>query len=852
MVLQEPDVEVPQVSGRVIRSQAVEKKAGEGVYLMIRQSFNDNWSFRKGADGLFRVPGKMETVTLPHDAMILEKRDKNCRNGASTGFYPGGTYTYSKRFFLGAEDADKDIFLEFEGVYMNAAVLINGDLAGTRPNGYSNFFVKANDFLKYGQENEIKVVVKTENMPNTRWYSGSGIYRDVNLLKANTLHVVPDGLRITTLAAEDGLAVLEIAASIENTARAARSMKIATVIRDATGTVVASAVSAATAFAGDAFTVRQRVTVTEPRRWDVDAPHLYTCSCNLEEDGTVVDETTETFGIRTLEVDAARGLRINGRTVKLRGGAVHHDSGVLGVCTFERAEERRVEILKQAGFNAIRSAHNPLSKVMLRACDRLGMFVMDEFSDMWQAPKADYDYALVFGEWWEKDVEAMVAKDYNHPCVILYSIGNEIIETVTKHGARLSRTISDKFRSLDPTRFTTQCLNGFLSSFPHVPEIMRELAANGLLDLPESGSDEIPASEIHRFMTTIEGRQAQIAESDTVAALMEETFDGVDIAGYNYMVGRYESDRTRYPNRVIVGSETCPPDVGTIWKKVMANTHVIGDFCWTGWDYLGEAGSGTFSYDENPGFAKPYPVLLSYFGDIDITGHRRPMSYYREIAYGIRKDPYIAVQRVDRHGRKVYKNQWCGNDTIASWTWPGYEGKPAIVEVFSNAQEVELLLDGRSLGRNKVLEDPMYTAVFETVYQPGRLEAVSYADGIETGRMVLASAEETPCLTVDVDRTRLKADGADLSYLMISITDTRGVVNMSKPLPVTVSVEGAGALQGFGSADPLSTEHFHDTTRTTYDGRVLAVVRALHEAGDIMVSISAPGCEPVAVALQAG
>ncbi len=818
---------------------------------MIRESFNDNWQYKKGTDGMFSAPGEIHDVTLPHDAMVLELRDRDCPNSNATGFYPGGTYTYTKKFDVTAEDVDKDVFFEFEGVYMNAMVYINGDLAVKRPYGYSNFYVKANDFLKYGRENEIKVIAKTGNMPNSRWYSGSGIYRNVKIMKANSLHIIPDGLRIMTKPVDDGLVVIEAAVTLENSQRAKRPVRLSTVILDADGKEVASDCTAVTVFAGDSLTVRQRMVIPQVQLWNTDTPYLYTCICRLMEIEKVVDETTEKFGVRTLTLDAERGLRINGQPVKLRGTCIHHDNGVVGACTFERAEERRAEILKQSGFNAIRSAHNPVSKAMLEACDRLGMLVMDEAFDMWQASKSDYDYTLYFDEWWEKDMEAMVAKDYNHPCVIMYSIGNEIFEAGTPKGACLNRKMAEKIRSLDYTRYVTNCVNGFMAAFPYMEDIMKELAGqDGAVSQPQEGSkpqplegQSEPAGEINQFMMNIFNKLDQIACSRKVGEVLEETFAGLDIAGYNYMVSRYDTEKERFPNRVIVGSETNPPDIGTIWKKVKANNNVIGDFTWTGWDYLGEAGVGAFSYEGSGGFFKPYPAMLAFSGDIDITGHRRPMSYYREIVFGLRKEPYIAVQRVNRHGQKVNKTQWCGNDTVSSWTWPGFESQPAVVEVYSDAQEVELLLNGHSLGRKSTGEDNLYTALFETTYQPGKLEAVSYTGDVETGRMQLQTAGERLYLEVETDCTQFKADGADLSYMMISVTDDKGILNMSKLLPVSVAVEGPGVLQGFGSADPYSTDNFFDTTRTTFDGKVLAVVRSLRTSGEIRVTITAPGCE---------
>ena len=819
---------------------------------MIRKSFNNDWYFNKGAAGKFDTSDTKDKaccVTLPHDAMVLESRDKNCLNANTTGFYPGGTYSYKKSFHIAEEDKNKDIYFEFEGIYMNAMVYINGDLAGKRPFGYSNFYVKANDFLRYNQENKIEVIAKTGDMPNSRWYSGSGIYRNVKMIKGNYLHIALDGVRITTKEVDEDMAVMEVVTSLENTHSSIRNARIITKFLDTEGKEISSDSIPITIFSNDTITVYQHMTIDNVQLWSTETPYLYTCLTQIIEDDIVIDETAETFGVRTLSLDVKNGLRINGAPVKLRGACIHHDNGVIGACTLERAEERRVEILKKAGFNAIRSSHQPMSKAMLDACDRIGILVMDEAFDVWTKCKSDYDYGLYFDAWWEKDLEAMVAKDYNHPCVIIYSIGNEIPEIASSKGIDLNRKMAMKIRKLDSSRYVTNCINGFLAAFPYMDKVMEELAEHKENVNKLEDNEKSPATEINQFMMNIFSMHGQISSSQTMGNLMEEAFSGVDIAGYNYMVSRYESDREQYPNRIIVGSENWPPQIGDIWEKVKNNPHLLGDFTWTGWDYLGEAGIGVFSYDGNQSVLKPYPVYLAYCGDIDITGHRRPMSYYREIVFGLRKAPYIAVQRVNRYGCKVGKTKWCANDTVSTWTWSGYEGKQTVIEVYSNSQEVELLLNGKSLGKKTVGTKHMYTAFFETVYEPGRLEAVSYSDGEETGRMQLETADNEMILSMEADRTHLTADGTDLSFLTISVTDRKGNLNIMNPLPITVNVKGMGVLQGFGSADPYSTENFYDTTRTTYDGKVLAVIRALNQTGEIYVNITAPGCEEKSVVI---
>ena len=409
----------------------------------------------------------------------------------------------------------------------------------------------------------------------------------------------------------------------------------------------------------------------------------------------------------------------------LRGACVHHDNGLLGAATFDRAEERRVELLKAAGFNAIRSAHNPMSKPMLAACDRQGMLVMDETFDMWAEAKSEDDYALRFPEWWEVDVEAMVRKDLNHPSVILYSIGNEIPEAGRPYGARIGRAIAEKIRSLDGTRLITQAISGLLAGGPELIDELR----TGLADrVPETDEQ----TGVNTAMTNLADRLNNLMVSETIARNSAETISYLDVAGYNYMESRYELDRDLYPNRVIVGSETHPAAIDTLWAAVRRYPHVIGDFTWTGWDYLGEVGVGRTEYGEPdpsagpPSFLGEFPWLTAWCGDIDITGHRRPQSYYREIVFGRRTDPYVVVRRPQFHGQPTSGTPWQWSDAVSTWSWEGFEHRPVTVEIYGDADEVELLVNGRSLGRRPAGPDHRYRAEFEAEFEPGLLEAVAW------------------------------------------------------------------------------------------------------------------------------
>ena len=807
---------------------------------MIRNSFNYNWTVGPIVDFFNMKPGDVpKTITLPHDAMIATERCADAVGGSKKGFYPDGTYSYSKKFQVPSEYKDKRITFEFEGVYMNAMVYINGDFAGQHPYGYTNFYIKADRFLIYGEENEIQVIVKTHD--DGRWYTGIGIYRDTKIMVANPVHIAIDGVKITTPDIDHEHAVVVVATVMENEGMNNQATKIVTEISDSDGNIVATDTAPFTAFAGESSTQRQRLYIRQPKLWNVETPYLYTCISKVMNGETILDEEASTFGIRSLALDSVEGLRINGTVINLRGACIHHDNGVIGAATIERAEERRIEILKEAGFNAIRSAHHPMSKALLNACDRLGMLVMDEFFDTWSYNKSTFDYALNFSTWWETEVKAAIDKDYNHPCVIMYSIGNEIPETGTPNGASWGRKIAEKVRSLDSTRYTINSMNAMMS-------------VKSKLSAPKASSPSADeGTDFNSMMAGVGDILKYIATTELVTEATAESYAAVDISGYNYMDSRYVMDQELFPNRVICGTETFPKDIPNNWKLVKENGNVIGDFTWTGWDYLGESSCGRILYEEEEsvsGVNSPYPWLASCSGDIDITGNRLAMSYYREIVFGLRTAPYIAVQNPQNYSRKRALLPWAWSDSIASWSWEGYEGNPVKVEVYSDADEIELLVNGKSVGKAATGETNSFKAEFDTIYEPGEIMVVAYTDGKETGRTSLVSASEQLQLKVEADRTIIEATDRDLSYVSISFADEKGILKPLVNRKVSVKVEGAGVLQGLGSGNPKPLDNYFDSEFKTYDGKVLAVIRPC-ESGMITVTVSAEGCTPQSIQIEA-
>ena len=564
------------------------------------QKFNDRWTFEKvdQDDRLkaFYGDDNKITVTLPYDAMIREKRDKECPAGAQSGFYPGGVYTYEKSFLAPEEWKNQDVVLEFEGIYGTARVWINGALATVNRNGYMGFSVDLKPWICYGQENLIKIDVDNSNQPNSRWYTGSGIYRDVNLWTGKGVYIPHDEMKITTLSVNDDVAVVEVCANVKNTKECGIEAKCYVELIFEGKTVVTEKQNIVF-YSGRKETVRVQIPVKCPKKWSTDHPNLYQCCVKTYIGDEICDEYTVDFGIRTLTLDPVNGFQINGETVNLRGTCIHHDNGVIGAETFPEAEWYRCKRLKEAGFNAIRSSHHPMSRAMLDACDHLGMLVMDELTDMWNRGKNTYDFSDIFKEEAPKWIHHMVDKDYNHPSVVIYSVGNEIQEAGTKQGSWINRSLCNRFHELDATRFTTNALNGLNCAGKRLKIIMKEVIEKFGMDTQGNGSGG-GSNALNSFMSLMSGEKGEFfAKHPLVTEALEECAQSCDITGLNYLSGRYELEHELHPGKTVLGTETYPADIENLWEKVTKYPHVIGDFTWTGYDYIGEAGVGIFHYD---------------------------------------------------------------------------------------------------------------------------------------------------------------------------------------------------------------------------------------------------------------
>lgn len=789
------------------------------------EKWNEDWKFWEEINAfslVWSVPENAREVTLPHDAMLERSARPDSPNGGNTGYRDGGNYVYVKRFFAPEAWREQTVQVKFDGIYSNALVYLNGQFLASQPYGYTTFRVQLNDYLRYGEENELRILVKNNAMPNSRWYSGSGIYRDVHLLTAEPVYIPEESLHITTQHLQQDHGVICVGFSVHNRRPSMESLTAQIRVIAPDGSCAAEAVLPVAPEGGKVEMLGQRLTVKNPAPWSAETPNLYRCEVRLVQGEREYDRAEAWFGIRTLALDSCHGLRVNGETVKLRGACIHHDHGILGAATYYDAEYRRIQKLKEAGFNAIRMAHHPAAPVLLRACDELGMYVMDEAFDMWSRPKSDNDYSLHIQSWWRRDVTAMVEKDYNHPSVILYSLGNEIPEIGTAQGAAFCREMAGLVKQLDQTRYCLVSVNGVFAAGDHVDRIVADIISR-TADTAEAGD-----GSVNDFMTIMDTRMDEIVTHPLLSSALKTAAAGLDLVGYNYMAARYEPDAKAYPHRVVVGSETYPPEIPRNWALVKKLPSVIGDFTWTGWDYLGEAGLGipAYAFGEG-GFGAQYPCQLAYCGDLDITGFRRPQSYLRELVYGQRTDPYIAVQRPDKYGQFLIKTPWILSDSISCWTWPGMEGKNAIVEVYAAGDTVELIRNGESLGCQPAGETAGYVAYFDTAYVPGELVAVSYQNGQVIGRTRLATAQGPAILTAQAEESGCENG---LIYVNIALADANGICAPSMDGSITVTEQNNLKILGFGSGDPKPLYNYLDLTVTTYNGRALLVAKKVDPA----------------------
>ena len=777
---------------------------------MKRLDFNDRWTVR----GLTRET-EPKTVTLPHDAMISEPRVPESRGEGNIGWYIGGDYEYTRTFAAPEDWRGKTALLEFEGVYHNAEVYINGKPVLFRPYGYTNFYVEANPFLRYGEENELRVIARNADQPNSRWYTGTGLYRPVWLWLGGPARYIPvNGVKVRTVDYRTGEIAVNVTVSAPGSVRAE--------VLYGGETILSEEKTAETTEISFAFTV------PDAKLWSTERPNLYAVRVTADED--VVEET---FGIRGLAWNPKEGLTINGQRVILRGACIHHDNGLLGACAFPEAEERKVRLHKENGYNALRSAHNPCSKALLDACDRLGMLVMDEYADAWTMHKTKYDYVTYLRDWWRRDLRDMVDKDYNHPCVIMYSTGNEVAETARKEGIAFTGEMTDYLHSLDNSRPVSCGINIFFNFLSRAGMgVYSDEKADSAAESAAKATKKKPVgSEFYNKMACLMGDKfmkfgATLYPCDVFT---RGAYAKMDVAGYNYGIWRYRHDMKKYPARLILGSETFCKDAWLFWEIAKDNPQIIGDFVWAGMDYIGETGMGAPEYGDYHMDA-PETQMTGGNGRIDITGAPRAEAAYTRVALGQARGPFLAVQPVDRDDDPNLTG-WSLTKAVESWSWTGCEGKTAVVEVYARADTVELRLNGRAVERKRASRT--CRTLFKVPYEAGELTAVAYdAARNEIGRHTLRSAGAETVLRLLPETDTVAPRG--LSFVRLRYTDADGIRKPLERHSVRVSVEN-GELLGLGSANSYVSGNYTADTTDTYYGEALAVIRA-GDAGDVRVT----------------
>lgn len=773
--------------------------------------FDFDWKFQRGgalgAEKISFDDSQWRKIDLPHDWSIEDLQGSNSpfnRNAISQvngGFTTGGTGWYRKNFSVPADQKGKRVLIQFDGVYMNAEVWLNGKSLGNHPYGYTSFWFDLTDRVNFGSSNVIAVKVRNEG-ENSRWYSGSGIYRHVWLEIKDPLHIAHWGTALTTSEVSKEAAKVNLKIRVLNETGQPAAVKMVTRILSPKGIETSRTESEQTIAREGAYDFNQDLLVKSPERWSVETPSLYTAVTEIYQNSELKDSKETKFGIRTVTFDASNGFRLNGISLKLKGGCLHHDNGPLGSRTYDRAEERRIELLKASGYNAVRTSHNPPSPAFLDACDRLGMLVIDEAFDMWKDGKNQDDYHLYFDKWWKRDLESMVLHDRNHPSIILWSIGNEIPNREKPEVVEVAKMLGDFIHKLEPTRPITAAVN----------------------DL-KPGQDPY--------------------------------FSTLDIAGYNYANNGekgpnklIEADHLRVPERIIVGTESFPLTAFGAWMDVVDHPYVIGDFVWTAFDYIGEASIGWRGYLQEQNF---YPWNLAFCGDIDICGWKRAQSYYRDALW---KENQLSVfvtppqPSFEVNSKREPWSKWHWFDAVADWNWKGDEGKSLEVNVYSSCEQVELFLNDQSLGRKPTDRSSQFKAVWQVPYQPGKLKAIGYSGKKQVNVSLLQTAEKPSLLKLSADRTQIKSDGQDLSYITVELIDANGIRNPKAENLVKFQIEGPGTIVGVGNANPISTESCQLPQRKAWQGRCLVIVKSDQKAGEIRLNASAEGMKSADVKIK--
>lgn len=809
---------------------------------MRKIEFNHDWICRRQ-----NADDAGVKVTLPHDAMITEKRSEKSLGIHNIGWFEADDYVYTKQFTVPENQQGKKFFFEIEGAYHHAEIYVNGTKIAYRPYGYSDFYLEATDQIRFGEVNEIAIYTKNSDQPNSRWYSGTGLYRPVHMYVAEPEHILLNGIRVKTLDYKTGQIEVEVRTTGTGVARIQildGDKIVAETTADIESVVAEPAVYDGLTWKSDKSDREEQgkatvsINVPDAQLWSTTSPYLYQCRVIYRE-----DQQTTSFGIRSLLWDANQGITINGEHVILRGACIHHDNGILGACAYQEAEERKIRILMENGYNAVRSAHNPCSKAMLTACDRLGMLVMDEYVDVWYIHKTEYDYADYMEKWWKTDLKELVDKDYNHPSVIMYSTGNEVAETAQKRGIDLTGQMTSYLHKLDDSRPVSCGINIFFNFLSSIgfgvysdEKAKKELEKAEKSAKSTDGKKKKPVgSEFYNTLAGLLGDSTMKVGATLYPCDVKtrDAYANMDVAGYNYGIFRYLHDLKKYPNRLILGSETFCRDAYSFWEKAKKNPRIVGDFVWAGMDYIGEAGIGAWEYEDYaPADASTAGWLTAGSGRIDIVGNPNGEALYTKVAFEQTDEIYLAVKPVYQTG-KHSPSAWKMTEAVPSWSYSGCDGYRASIEVYARAAMVELFLNGKSLGKKKMKKDCV--ARFRTQYEDGELVAVAYdAAGKKVKETSLRTAGAETRLQVIPETKETHAEG--LTFIKLEYTDHQGIWKPMEKHRVKVQVQN-GTLKGLGSACSYNPDGYDKDYTNTYYGRALAVVEA-NGVGPVIVTVT--------------
>ena len=770
-----------------------------------RLLIDNNWRFQPIEHATITAPPAFDKTTwrnvnLPHDWSIESAPAADAPSEGAGGFFATGVGVYERTINAPETWAGKRVSIEFEGVYQRATVWLNGKQMGTHYYGYTPFRFDLTEQLQLGGPNQLTVQVDNSQQPNCRWYSGSGIYRHVWLHVTEPVHVERDSVAVRTLQLQPDHADVNVALSIKNTTSEAAERTVTVEVLNSRGENVASESKSITIPSAQAIGIKQQLRLKQPRLWTINAPELYRLRVRLasiNDSGsakTPSDEVNTNFGVRTITISASNGLLLNGQPIKLLGGNVHHDLGPLGAASFDGAEQRRVRLLKQAGFNAVRTSHNPPSKAFLQACDELGLLVIDEIYDGWVKHKQDQDYGDRFRDWYLDEIETWVRRDRNHPSVIMWSIGNEVYERGDESAVELASNMVGRVRALDPTRPVTAGLNGLGKP----------------TDWPK----------------------------------LDRLFGTLDATGYNYELHRSEADHQRVPDRVIYSSESYPADVFSAWKLAQQHPCVVGDFVWSAVDYLGEAGIGrVFSPTEE---ARPhwvgshFPWRGAACGDIDLIGQRKPISHYRNIVWDRGEKLYACVKvpapGADE-GASWNLTPWSVTPTLATWTWPGHEGKRLTLEVYARYDRVQVELNGEPITEAKTGEPEQFKCELPITYLPGKITVTGLKNGEPAEQITLQTTGPPTQIALTPEHASILAGQQQVAFVHVELRDSAGNLclqsDSQSDRDIHYELEGPGKILAIGSADLTSQASYQANPRATYRGRALVIVRATGAPGNI-------------------